>query len=104
MTPTTLLMGQILVVFGIVISGTWIATQWTAAALGYQLRLGTPWFQFGALPVYYPWRLLEWWYAYEAYAPAVFNRGGLIAAAAVLAIPNFRNVRRSRFSEVIDGP
>ena len=78
-TPTTLLMGQILVVFGIVISGTWIATQWTAAALGYQLRLGTPWFQFGALPVYYPWRLLEWWYAYEAYAPAVFNRGGLIA-------------------------
>ena len=31
-TPTTLLMGQILVVFGIVICGTWIATQWTAAA------------------------------------------------------------------------
>jgi type IV secretion system protein VirD4 len=83
-TPTTLLMGQILVVFGIVISGTWIATQWTAAALGYQLRLGTPWFHFGALPVYYPWRLLEWWYAYEAYAPAVFNRGGLIAASSGL--------------------
>ena len=83
-TPTTLLMGQILVVFGIVISGTWIATQWTAAALGYQLRLGTPWFQFGAFPVYYPWRLLEWWYAYEAYAPAVFNRGGLIAASSGL--------------------
>jgi type IV secretion system protein VirD4 len=83
-TPTTLLMGQILVVFGIVISGTWIATQWTAAELGYQLRLGTPWFHFGGIPAYYPWRLLEWWYAYDAYAPAVFNRGGLIAASSGL--------------------
>ncbi|MFV0918931.1 hypothetical protein ACI1PM_17815, partial [Ralstonia nicotianae] len=34
------LFGQVGVVFGIVIAGVWIATQWTAAALGYQLRLG----------------------------------------------------------------
>jgi type IV secretion system protein VirD4 len=36
--------GQIGVVFGIVIAGVWTATQWTAAALGYQTRLGSPWF------------------------------------------------------------
>lgn len=29
------LFGQIAVVFGIVITGVWTATQWTAAALGY---------------------------------------------------------------------
>ena len=37
------LFGQIVAVFGIVIAGVWGATQWTAAALGYQLRLGSPW-------------------------------------------------------------
>ena len=36
------LFGQIAAVFGIVIAGVWGATQWTAAALGYQLRLGAP--------------------------------------------------------------
>ena len=39
------LFGQIAAVFGIVIAGVWSATQWTAAALGYQLRLGSPWFE-----------------------------------------------------------
>jgi len=42
------LFGQIAVVFGIVIAGVWGATQWAAAALGYQLRLGSPWFDFSA--------------------------------------------------------
>ena len=84
MTPTTLLIGQVLIVFSIVAAGTWFATEWTAAELGFQLRLGTPWFNFVGIPVYYPWRLLEWWYAYEAYAPAIFNRGGLIAASSGL--------------------
>ena len=44
MQGTNVLFGQIAVVFGIVIAGVWGATQWTAAALGYQLRLGSPWF------------------------------------------------------------
>ena len=35
MTPTKLLIGQTLIVFAIVISGIWLATQWTAAALAY---------------------------------------------------------------------
>ena len=41
MQGTSVLFGQVLTVFGIVIAGVWGATQWTAATLGYQLRLGT---------------------------------------------------------------
>ena len=39
MQATGVLFGQVLTVFGIVIAGVWTPTQWTAAALGYQLRL-----------------------------------------------------------------
>src|ERR1700730_2088000 len=84
MTSNNILVGQILIVMAIVVGGTWAATQWTAAHLGFQARLGMPWFLFARVPVYYPWRLFEWWYAYEAYAPQVFNRGGLIAASSGL--------------------
>ncbi len=80
MTPTKLLIGQIFLVFAIVIGAVWGATQWTAAEFGYQARLGPAWFHVGGYPVYLPWRLFEWWYAYEAYAPGVFNRAGAVAA------------------------
>ena len=82
MQGTNVLFGQIAVVFGIVIAGVWSATQWTAAALGYQLRLGSPWFDFFGTPVYHPWRLFEWWFFFDAYTPHVFDVGGAIAAAA----------------------
>jgi type IV secretion system protein VirD4 len=85
MTPTKLLVGQVLIVFAIVILGVWIATQWAAAALGFQSRLGEPWFSALSWPVYYPWRIFEWWYAYEAYAPELFNRAGAIAASSGIA-------------------
>jgi type IV secretion system protein VirD4 len=78
------LFGQIAAVFGIVIAGVWGATQWTAAALGYQLRLGPPWFDFHGTPVYYPWKLFEWWFFFDAYAPQVFDTGGMIAASSGL--------------------
>jgi type IV secretion system protein VirD4 len=84
MIPTNVLIGQVLIVFAIVIGGFWFATQWTADALGYQLRLGAPWLVVAGLPIYYPWRLLEWWYAYDAYAPEVFETGGAIAASSGL--------------------
>ena len=45
------------------------------------LALGHPWFLWDEWPVYRPWRLFQWWYAYEAYAPEVFARGGAIAAS-----------------------
>src|SRR5579872_1493164 len=84
MTPTKLLIGQILIVFAIVIAGVWFATEWCADQLGFQARLGAPWFELIGIPFYYPWRLFEWWYAYDAYAPQLFNRAGGIAASSGL--------------------
>ncbi|MEW3637110.1 conjugal transfer protein TraG [Pseudomonas aeruginosa] len=78
------LFGQIAAVFGIVIAGVWGATQWTAAALGYQLRLGSPWFDLYGTPVYYPWKLFEWWFFFDAYAPQIFDTGGMIAVGSSL--------------------
>ena len=93
------LFGQIAAVFGIVIAGVWGATQWTAAALGYQLRLGSPWFDLYGTPVYYPWKLFEWWFFFDAYAPQVFDTGGMIAASSGLlavAVAIAMSVWRSR--------
>ncbi len=81
MTPTKLLIGQILVVFAIVIAGVWTATQWAAAQLAYQPELGAPWTVVAGQPVYRPWQLFSWWYHYDAYAPHVFDRAGMLAGA-----------------------
>ena len=80
MTGTKFLVGTIFLVCLIILSSVWGATQWTALTLGYQPALGRPWFFIGETPVYMPWRLFQWWYAYEAYAPGVFSRAGLMAA------------------------
>ena len=81
MTPTKLLIGQILVVFAIVVAGVWTATQWCAAMLGYQPQLGPAWFMLFDTPVYRPWAIFPWWYHYEAYAPEVFDKAGMLAGA-----------------------
>jgi type IV secretion system protein VirD4 len=73
---------QAIVVVSIIIAGVWFATEWTAAHLGFQPRLGRPWTTMFGLPLYPPWRLFQWWYAYEAYAPRIFNTGGMIAGGA----------------------
>ncbi|WP_321855500.1 conjugal transfer protein TraG [Paraburkholderia tropica] len=85
MNGTSVLFGQMLTVVGIVVAGMWGATQWTASHLGYQLRLGLPWFDVLGIPVYHPWRLFEWWYWYDAYAPHLFTQGGAIAASSGVA-------------------
>src|SRR5579863_9824584 len=85
MTPTKVLVGQVLVVFAIVIATLWYATQWAAAQLAYQAQLGLPWVSVASWPIYYPWRLFEWWYAFDAYAPALFNEAGAIAAGGGVA-------------------
>ena len=85
MTPTKLLIGQILVVFAIVIGGVWFATQWTASALAYQPELGRPWFLTFGHPIYRPWALFGWWFHFEAYAPHVFDTAGAIAGASGFA-------------------
>ncbi|MFQ3457173.1 conjugal transfer protein TraG [Bradyrhizobium sp. UFLA01-814] len=104
MFPAKIYIGQIAAVFGIVLASTWGATQWTAAALGFQARLGAPWFLAAGYPVYLPWRLFEWWFAYEAYAPEIFEEGGAIAAAggiagALFAILN--SVWRARQNQLV---
>jgi len=102
MSGMNVLFGQIAVVFGIVIAGVWSATQWTAAAWGYQVRLGSPWLDVVSTPVYYPWELFEWWFVFDAYAPHVFNIGGMIAGGSgfvavlvAIAMPIWRS-RQSR--------
>lgn len=81
MSATKILWGQILAVLLIVLLTTWTATQWTAWQLGFQAQLGRPWFEFAGLPVYYPPSIFLWWYFYDAYAPDVFWKGGMIAAS-----------------------
>lgn len=104
MQGTNVLFGQIAVVFGIVIAGVWGATQWTAAALGYQVRLGSPWFDCLGTSIYHPWKLFEWWFFFGAYAPEVFDTGGAIAGtsgmvAVVVAIA--MSVWRSRQARLV---
>ena len=85
MTPTKLLIGQILIVFAIVLAGVWFATQLAAARLAYQPELGAPWLHVLGHPVYRPWALFGWWFHYDAYAPRVFDEAGAIAGASGFA-------------------
>jgi len=62
-----------------VILGVWAATQWATAMLGHQPQLGPPMFILFDVPVYRPWALFNWWFHYEAYAPNVFDKAGLLA-------------------------
>jgi type IV secretion system protein VirD4 len=104
MFPAKIYVGQIAAVFGIVGLSMWSATQWAAGALGHQAGLGAAWFTVFGYPVYLPWRLFEWWYAYEAYAPAVFEQAGSIAAGggvagALFAVLN--SVWRARQNQLV---
>jgi len=85
MTPTKLLIGQMLVVIAIIVLGVWSATQWAAAALAYQPELGKPWFSLDQQRFYVPWALFPWWFHFDAYAPEVFEEAGAIAAGSGLA-------------------
>ncbi|WP_428831895.1 conjugal transfer protein TraG, partial [Klebsiella pneumoniae] len=60
---------------------TWAATQWVAFRLGFQPQLGAPWFDLAGLPVYYPPAFFWWWFSFDAYAPAIFVEGGIIAVS-----------------------
>ena len=85
MQSTKILWGQVTIVLLIVIGTVWSATQWTAAALGYQSELGPPWFVVRGYPVYPPPAFFWWWFSYDAYAPAIFVRGAYIAASGGIA-------------------
>ena len=53
--------------------------------LGHQPALGTPWISLGGVIVYAPWKLFAWWIAFDAQAPEVFRRAGLLALAGGIA-------------------
>lgn len=80
MSPQSILIGQIIVVFTTIILTTWYATQWVAFQFNYDAYLGDGLFGIGQHTVYAPWSLFPWWYQFDAYAPEVFNQGGQIAA------------------------
>lgn len=81
MSPQSILIGQIVTVLATIVCGVWLATQWVAAQFSYDAYLGPAWFSLRDQPIYYPWRLFEWWYAFDAYAPTTFLKGGMIAGA-----------------------
>ncbi|HWX26700.1 MAG TPA: conjugal transfer protein TraG [Steroidobacteraceae bacterium] len=82
MSSTKVLWGQTCIVLGIVLFTMWAATQWVAWKLGFQPRLGPPWFELvDGMPIYFPPAFFWWWYAYDAYAPRIFLQGACIAAS-----------------------
>ena len=85
MTPTKFLIGQFVLTLFLILISFWIATQWTASALGFQPRLGPPIAYINGYAIYLPWRFFQWWYAYDAYAPNTFAKGGIIASLGGLA-------------------
>ena len=94
-----ILWGQITVVFTIVLVMTWAATQWTAFLLGFQPQLGGPWFVLAGWPVYSPPAFFWWWFSFDAYAPAIFVEGAIIAASGglmAIAAAIFMSIIRAR--------
>ncbi|HEX8421450.1 MAG TPA: conjugal transfer protein TraG [Sphingomonas sp.] len=88
---TRILWGQVAAVFALVLASIWGATQWTAAALGYQPELGAPWVVVAGFRIYPLPAFFWWWFSFDAYAPNVFLHGAYIAvsggfAAIVVAI------------------
>ena len=81
MSGSRVLWGQVTIVFAIVLTTTWGATEWTAWRLGFQTQLGSPWFEVAGWLFYYPPAFFWWWYAYDAYAPSIFIEGAIIAAS-----------------------
>ena len=80
MSPQSILIGQIIVVFTTIILTTWYATQWVAFQFDYDAYLGTGLFSLGQHKIYAPWKLFQWWYQFDAYAPDIFAKGGQMAA------------------------
>ena len=80
MSPQSILIGQIIVVFTTIILTTWYATQWVAFQFDYDAYLGTGFAGLGNHTIYAPWKLFQWWYQFGAYAPHIFAKGGQIAA------------------------
>jgi type IV secretion system protein VirD4 len=80
MMPARTIAFQIVGALAVGIASLWAATQWAAAMLAYQPALGAPLADLGIFKLYAPWELLTWWLAFDAQAPHVFARAGVLAA------------------------
>jgi type IV secretion system protein VirD4 len=60
------------------------ATQWTAAALNYQPRLGAGIANVHGVVLYKPWAIFAWMYWYSGYAPRIFTHAFLICVSGPL--------------------
>ncbi|WP_134478734.1 conjugal transfer protein TraG, partial [Pseudomonas aeruginosa] len=62
------------------------------------------WFDFLGTPIYYPWKLFEWWFSYGAYTPEIFDTGGAIAGGSgmvAVAVAIAMSVWRSRQARLV---
>ena len=99
MSATKILWGQLILVSMVVLAFLWVATEWTAWQLAFQPQLGPAWFMIGPWPVYQPFKFFAWWFKFDAYAPAIFLQGGVIAASggfAAIAIAIALSVLRAQ--------
>uniref|UniRef100_E6VPW0 TRAG family protein n=1 Tax=Rhodopseudomonas palustris (strain DX-1) TaxID=652103 RepID=E6VPW0_RHOPX len=105
MSGTKILWGHIIVVFTIVLTTIWTATEWTAWRLGFQPQLGAPWFEISGWPIYYPPAFFWWWYFFDAYASSIFIEGAIIAASGgfiAIAVAILMSVWRAREAQSVD--
>lgn len=79
MKTTGLRVFQTTSVLFLLLSGLWTSTQLTAHLLGYQRELGAPLFTLAGYLVYAPWKFIQWYFVYGAYAERAFLVGSIPA-------------------------
>ena len=87
MSGTRVMWGQLACVLALLLISVWSATQWCAWRLGFQPQLGEPLVVMDGARLYPPLAFFWWWFAYDAYAPAIFLQGaGIIACGTAAAV------------------
>lgn len=76
---------RLMIIVAINAAGLQLATQWAAAMMGNQPRLGAPVLMLGDWPVYHPLSLFLWWFRYADYVPYVFDAAGAVCVCAFIA-------------------
>ena len=85
MLPLRAAIIQGFIALALVTASLTIATQWTAMMLSHQPALGPAWCELFGLKLYAPWKLFNWWLAFDRQAPDVFARAGAVAALGGIA-------------------
>jgi type IV secretion system protein VirD4 len=67
------------------VGASWFTTQWVAADLFYDGRLGDPLVFVGDLPVYAPWQMFAWWFSPIVSPVDLVTMSGMVVAITGLA-------------------